>query len=253
MMFRKMTLWGLAALLSLAIPAAAVFVWHRSWWSLVLFASWMLAAGAFLWGLERRKHREHCDRLIEHAQLSSIRTLSHHRHDWMNELQILYGYLRLNKIDKAVDVVDRIRVRMEHDSKLSQIGIPELATYLLSFRTVCDTMRLEVDIQDGLHLDRLPYEAEELSKAVIGLVNAIRFRAVNSMIGENILKLTLRHGGDGGLKIEMAYEGELAATDSVMDELEKCLEGIGQLDQGEELAGNPRLARTMVIHFPLQA
>jgi stage 0 sporulation protein B (sporulation initiation phosphotransferase) len=51
----------------------------------------------------------------------------------------------------------------------------------------------------------------------------------------------------------MAYEGELAAADSIMDELEKCLEGIGQLDQGEELAGNPRHARTVVIHFPLQA
>lgn len=204
-------------------------------------------------GLERRMHREHCERLIENAQLSAIRTLSHHRHDWMNELQILYGYLRLNKLDKAVDVVDRIRVRMEHDSKLSQIGIPELATFLLSFRTVCDTMRLEVDIQDGLHLDRLPYKAEELSKAVIGLVNAIRFRAVSSMNGENVLKLALRHGVEGGLKIEMAFEGELAAVDSVTDELEKCLDGIGQLDQGEELAGNPHHSRTVVIHFPLQA
>lgn len=142
---------------------------------------------------------------------------------------------------------------MEHDSKLSQIGIPELATFLLSFRTVCDTMRLEVDIQDGLHLDRLPYKAEELSKAVIGLVNAIRFRAVSSMNGENVLKLALRHGVEGGLKIEMAFEGELAAVDSVTDELEKCLDGIGQLDQGEELAGNPHHSRTVVIHFPLQA
>jgi stage 0 sporulation protein B (sporulation initiation phosphotransferase) len=148
--------------------------------------------------------------------------------------------------------VDRIRVRMEHDSKLSQIGIPELATFLLSFRTVCDTMRLEVDIQDGLHLDRLPYEAEELSKAVIGLVNVIRVRAVNSMSGENVLKLYFRHS-DGGLKIEMAYVGELATADSVADELQKCLIGIGQLDQGDELAENSRQTRTMVFHFPLPA
>jgi stage 0 sporulation protein B (sporulation initiation phosphotransferase) len=252
MMFRDMTLWGLTALLSLTLPAAAVFVWQGSGWTLILFVAWTFAAGAVLWGQERRKHREHCDRLIAHAQLSAIRTLSHHRHDWMNELQILYGYLRLNKLDKAVDVVDRIRVRMEHDSKLSQIGIPELSTFLLSFRTVCDTMRLEVDIQAGLHLDRLPYEAEELSKAVIGLVNVIRFHAVNSISGENVLKLFFRHG-DGGLKIEMAYEGELAAADSVADELQKCLIGIGQLDQGDEPVENSRQTRTMVFHFPLPA
>ncbi len=252
MMFRKTTLWGLAALLSLTIPAAAVFVWRGSWWPLLLFVLWTFAVGAIVWELERRKHREHCDRLIANAQLSAIRTLSHHRHDWMNELQIMYGYLRLNKLDKAVDVVDRIRVRMDHDSKLSQIGNPELATFLLSFRTVCDTMRLVVEIQDGLHLDRLPYEAEELSRAVIGLVNVIRFRAVSSNGGDNVLKLTLCHT-DGGLKVVMVYEGELAAADSVTVDLEKCLEGIGQLELGDEPAEQPQHMRTIVIHFPLRA
>ncbi|MCD9022703.1 Spo0B domain-containing protein [Cohnella silvisoli] len=252
MMFRKMTLTALAAILSLAIPAVTVFIWHRYWWPLILFVLWTFVVCVIVWGMERRKHREHCDRLLAHAQLSAIRTLSHHRHDWMNELQILYGYLRLNKLDKAVDVVDRIRVRMDHDSKLSQIGIPELASFLLSFRTVCDTMRLDVDMQDGLHLDRLPYEAEKLSRAVIGLVNVFRFRAVSSISGENVLKLKLSCA-EGGLKIVMAYEGELAAADSVIVELEKCLEGIGLLDQVDEPAEKTRQARTMVIHFPLPA
>ncbi|WP_181907326.1 Spo0B domain-containing protein [Cohnella lupini] len=252
MMFRKITLWGLAALLSLILPAAAVFIWHRSWLALIVFVIWTFAVGAVLGAIERRKHREHCERLLTHSQLSSIRTLSHHRHDWMNELQILYGYLRLNKLDKAVEVVDRIRTRMDHDSKVSQIGIPELATFLLSFRTVCDTMRLDVDIQDGLHLDRLPYSAEELSRAIIGVVNVIRFRASNPLGGENVLGLSLSEA-EGRLTIVLNYEGELVASDSVAADLEKCLEGIGRLDQGDEPAENSRQARKMVIHFPLPA
>ncbi|QJD81806.1 Spo0B domain-containing protein [Cohnella herbarum] len=252
MMFRKMTLWGLAALLSLTLPAAAVFIWHRSWWPLIVFVLWTSAAFAVIGVLQRRKHREQCDRLLMHGHLSAIRTLSHHRHDWMNELQIVYGYLRLNKLDKAVEVVDRIRGRMEQDSRLSQIGIPELAAFLLSFRTVCDTMRLDVDIQDGLHLDRLPCEAEELSRTIIGLVNVIRFRATLPTGGENVLKLTLSQT-EGDLKIVMDYYGELAASDSVVDELEKCLQGKGQIDQGKEPAEQSEQARTMVIHLPLPA
>ncbi|QMV43818.1 Spo0B domain-containing protein [Cohnella cholangitidis] len=252
MLFRKTTLWGLASLLSLTLPAAAVLIWHPSWWPLIVFVVWTFAVCAVIVALQRVKHREHSDRLLTHAQVSAIRTLSHHRHDWMNELQILYGYLRLNKPDKAVDVVDRIRGRMEQDSKVSQIGIPELATYLLSFRTVCDTMRLDLDIEDGLHLERLPYSAEKLSKTITGLVNVIRFRATSPISGENVLKLVLSQS-EGELKIVMAYQGELAAADSVRAELEKCLEGIGKLDQGEEPAEHCEPARTMVIHFPLPA
>ncbi|BBI32544.1 Spo0B domain-containing protein [Cohnella abietis] len=251
-MLRKMTLWGLVALLSLIIPAAAIFIWQRSWWTLVLFVLWTATTWIIVWLMERRKHQEHCDRLLMHAQLSSIRTLSHHRHDWLNELQILYGYLRLNKLDKAVDVVDRIRARMEQDSKLSQIGLPDLAAFLLSFRTVCDTMRLDVDVEDGLYLNRMAYESEKLSRTIIGLVNVIRFRAVNPFGGENVLKLIF-YDAEGELKIKMIYEGELAAAESVVVELDKCLEGIGLVDQGDELAEKSQHARTMVIHFPLPA
>jgi stage 0 sporulation protein B (sporulation initiation phosphotransferase) len=253
MMLRGLTLWGLAALLSLAIPATIIMVWDRPWWSLVLFVLWAAAVGAILLALERRKHQEHCDRLLNHVQVSAIRTLSHHRHDWMNELQIMYGYLRLNKLDKAVDVVDRIRVRMDEDSKLSQIGIPELATFFLSFRTVCDTMRLEVGIQEGLHLDRLPYPSDKLSRTVIGLVNIIRYRSRNPLNGdENVLKLFLNQS-EAGLKLTMAYEGELAAADSVELEMEKCLVGLGRLDTADERAEKVHNERIMVIHFPLPA
>lgn len=251
-MFRNRTLWGLATWLSLALPVAAVIVWPDTRWPLYLLALWSLSVGSSVVWMERRSHREQRERLMTLAQTSAIRTLSHHRHDWMNELQILYGYLRLNKPDKAVHVVDRIRTKMEQDSRISQIGDPELATFLLSFRTVCDTMRLDVDVQDGLFLDRMPYASEKLSKSIIGLINVFRFRAASPTTGENVLNLTLSHNG-GELTIVFEYEGEIAAADSVAEDLARCVQGIGRIDQGEEPAGQTRQARTMVIHFPLPA
>jgi len=251
-MWRKLARWGpAAAAASLAFPMAAVWIWHRSWWPFVLFACWTAAtvAGIVVW--QNRWHRERCEKLLTHAQLSTIRTLSHHRHDWMNELQILYGYLRLNKLDKAVDVVDRIRVRMDRDSKLSQIGYPELAAYFLSFRTICDSMRLEVDVQDGLQLDKLSLEADKLSRAIIGAVNVFRFRASIPLNGENVLVLKMSKE-DGRLEIVLRYNGELAAAGSVEEELRKCLDGAGQVTEGIEPAADPH-ERTMVIHVPLSA
>jgi len=249
---RKVSLWGAAALASLAFPVAAILVWPRSWWPLIVFVLWTAAVFAAFAAWQRLVHREHCEKLLKHAQESTIRTLSHHRHDWMNELQILYGYLRLNRHDKAVDVVDRIRTKMEQDSRLSQLGNAELSAYLLSFRTICDTLRLEVDVEDGLSLDKLTIEADRLCRAIIGLVNVIRFRASVPLGGENVLRLTMSQD-NGVLKIVMQYSGELAAADSVTEELEKCLLGAGQLAQGLEQAENSQQARTMVIHFPLSA
>ncbi len=248
----KTSLRGPAALASLALPAAAVLIWPRSWWPLIVFVLWTLGVFAGFAAWQRRRYRENCEKLLAHAQESTIRTLSHHRHDWLNELQILYGYLRLNKLDKAFDVVDRIRTRMDQDSRISQLGYPQLSSYLLSFRTICDTLRLEVEVEDGLSLDKLPLEAERLSRAVIGLVNVIRFRASVPMAGENVLRLALTQEEDS-LTIVMQYSGELAAAESITEELEKCLQGAGRLAQGLEPTENSSHARRMVIHFPLSA
>jgi len=250
-MFGKITLWGILAISSLLIPGAAVMVWKDYWWPHILFVMWTIAAVFVLSALEKRKHREQRDQLLHHAQVTAIRTLSHHRHDWMNELQILYGYLRLNKPDKAVEVVDRIRERMDHDSKLSHIGIPELATYLLSFRTVCDTMRLDVEVADELYLDRLPYNLEKLSRTIIGLINVIRFRAASSGC-DNVLRLSFRRRGEE-LALDMVYSGELAAADSVNADLEQCLEGIGMLAAETKPSEKPQQTRAMTVHFPLPA
>ncbi|MFC4306173.1 Spo0B domain-containing protein [Cohnella boryungensis] len=252
MRIRKTTLWGAALAASLALPVAAVWIWHHSWWSLIVFVLWTIALSFAMVAWQRRRHRERCDKLLTHAQIATIRTLSHHRHDWMNELQILYGYLRLNKLDKAVDVVDRIRERMEQESRVSQLGHPELAAYLISFRTVCDTMRLEVEVQEGLYLDKLPLEADRLSRTIIGLVNVIRFRASVPLAGENVLKLALSRE-DVRLIMVMQYSGELAAAGSITEELEKCLADAGQMAQGIEPAEQSHNERTMVIHFPLSA
>ncbi|WP_052476430.1 Spo0B domain-containing protein [Cohnella kolymensis] len=252
MILRNMTRLEIMLMLSLTIPVTLVLLWPQQRWPLMLMIVWLLGLGLNVWVMQRRKHRKHCEYLLKHAQMSAIRTLSHHRHDWMNEMQILYGYLRLNKLDKAVDVMDRIRERMEHDSKISQIGTPELATFLLSFRTVCDAMRLDVKVQDGLTLDRFPYDADKLSRAVMALINVIRFRAVTNLQHDNVLTLSF-YELNGGLTLEMSYEGELAAADSVQFELRKCVEGLGDIAVREEPAERPLQERTMVIRFPLQA
>ncbi|WP_209860597.1 Spo0B domain-containing protein [Paenibacillus shirakamiensis] len=159
---------------------------------LVYFAhSLILHLLACLWGLFvavgyfRYIHKLNIldkQRSVGSLQRTAAATLGHHRHDWMNDLQILYGYIQLNKHDKLMECVDRIRERMNKETSISRLGIPSLVFYLQSFREVNTSIMLDVDIQDGLQLgDLLDQDsAEELTAAIGEMIRAYQFAGRSS-------------------------------------------------------------------------
>jgi stage 0 sporulation protein B (sporulation initiation phosphotransferase) len=241
----------IAAGLSFAVPLATVIGFWDAWWSHLIFVAWTIGAGALVVRHERAKARIKAERALVDSRKDAILTLSHHRHDWMNELQLVYGYLRLQKADKAIGVVDRIRERMSHDSKVSQLGNTELVTYLLSFRAMCDTMRLDIEVEDGLQLEKLFPGSDHLTEAIIGLVDAFRWRAVRPMGNPNALRLTFERT-EQNLVIRLIYEGELAALGSLKDEAASLIDGLGKLTTEEGAEGDDGLAE-MVVCIPLTA
>ncbi|MBY9079378.1 Spo0B domain-containing protein [Paenibacillus sp. HN-1] len=171
--------WKMAlgiSMASLAVPAAIAWIWPTRWAGL-LAAAWgagavLASARAICADGERERQRQ--ERALQQA---AIRTLNHHRHDWMNDLQVLYGYIQLNKPDKSVQTVERIKERIALDSRISKLGIPSLVFFLQSYRTVGGNLELNVEVEEGLQLgDKLSPEAgEELTSAVIGAVRACQF------------------------------------------------------------------------------
>ncbi|CAI6082388.1 Spo0B domain-containing protein [Cohnella sp. JJ-181] len=220
----------LYAAASLLLPACAVFVWREAEWPIVLFLVWAIAAALIAGILERRRFRRAASRLLEHATRDAVKsrqdlvdTLSHHRHDWMNELQILYGYLRMQKIDKAIAVVDRIKEEMERDSRISRLGSPELSAYLLSFRTFCDTMTLDARVDEGVQAARVAEaEADRVCRTAIGMINAFRIRASAATAEENRLRVVFGEA-DGELRVEAAYEGAWSAWSSLREDVARAL------------------------------
>lgn len=248
-MSRKSIAWAVSAGVSLLIPSAGIFVWRQQWWPPVIFVLWTAAAAAAVVLAERRFERQRHDRLIERMHESALETLSHHRHDWMNEVQILYGYLRLGKPDKAVAVVERIRARMERDGRISRLGIPKLAAFLLSFRTACDTLRLEIEVEEGFVVRGGGAYAERFTSAVIGLVNAVRVRSGGSAEEENVLKLRFL-SDERKVTLEMTYEGRLTAMDGLEAEIERLLGGFGHVAETDRPPQEPAERRRLEVAFP---
>jgi hypothetical protein len=248
----KFTPWSVAAAVSLVVPATAMIVWPDARWPELLLAGWAVAAALVLVEAERRANRRRIGRLLEQQQQFSLRLLSQNRHDWMNDLQILYGYLRLQKYHKAIEAVDRIRERMERESRVARLGSARLSSFLLSFRVLSDTLRLEVQVDDDVALDGPEVWRDRLAKAVMDLVNAVRFRVVRGSNREHTLYLTFARG-DRGIELRLRFAGEVTAVEELREEWQNALGGIGRLAEfrlAEETDENANDRLCAVVAFP---
>ncbi len=205
---------------SILLPAAALVIWQEYSWLIAVFVAWTIMAAA-LWVIaDRRIQSERSERTAQALQMTAIRTLNHHRHDWMNDLQVLYGYIRMNKLDKTVDCVEKIRERMTVESRIAKLGIPSLVLYLQSFRTITNSMQLLVEAADDINLAELPLDGERTAEALIDAINGYRF-AVKPSSGEAARLTVTMHRDERYLHVLLQYEGELLNAEELHEKFKQ--------------------------------
>ncbi|MFU1797226.1 Spo0B domain-containing protein [Paenibacillus azoreducens] len=196
--------------ISLGVPLYFVIQDKSLIWSIVL-ALWVAAVLAGGYVVISRRHEHEKQILLRSFEEAAIRTLNHHRHDWMNDLQILYGYIRLGKIDKAVECVERIKERMNQESKISKLGIPSLVFFLQSFRTNGSNLELEIAVDQDMQLDKLsPRDGADLATVIMQTIRAYQYSGKVSCGETRKLLLGLRQNGP---EIIVCFEVEGAVGD----------------------------------------
>lgn len=133
----------------------------------------LIACGMFVVYVikDRAVQARKAERRISSNQLTFLRTLNHHRHDWMNEVQVLMGYIRLKKYDNLMGYVDKIKDRMLQESQISRLGVPSLILFLQSYRTMSATMELEVEAaEEHLDLSKLSLPVEPLTQFMVDII-----------------------------------------------------------------------------------
>ncbi|WP_228745334.1 Spo0B domain-containing protein [Paenibacillus sp. S150] len=200
----KWLVW--AVMLSVSLPLGLLY-WHTSLFTCLLLGVWVAAVLAFSFIYNRRHYEEELRIQEKTLQLAANRTLNHHRHDWMNDLQVLYGYIQLGKPDKSLECVGRIKERIALDSRIAKLGIPSLVFYLQSFRTFRSSLELEVQVEEGLQLeDKLsPAMGEELTQAIMQTVRAYQYSGLAPQGDTRKLRLSF---AQDGRDILISFEGE---------------------------------------------
>ncbi|MDT8979743.1 Spo0B domain-containing protein [Paenibacillus sp. chi10] len=209
--------WAVAA-----AGTAAIIGWnmHIGWRFGLAFVVAASIGGAFL--LFSRQQQRQRERMLQETQLAAIHLMNHQRHDWMNDLQLLYGYVRLKKYDKLPDCVETIKERMAEESRIAKLGFPELVMFLMQHRTSGGTMPLKVMIPEPLELDRLNLEVDtvRLTNMIIETVNTFRFASKEQ--GDVYCPLQLAIWCESSqLNIQYQLEGKLLRPGEVAEKLRR--------------------------------
>ncbi|WP_238652078.1 Spo0B domain-containing protein [Paenibacillus piscarius] len=219
----KSIIW--AVMLSVVLPLGLVY-WHTSLFTCLLLGVWVAAVLAFSFVYNRRHYEEELRIQENTLQQAANRTLNHHRHDWMNDLQVLYGYIQLGKPDKSVQCVERIKERIALDSRIAKLGVPSLVFYLQSFRTFRSSLELDIQVEEGLNLeDKLsPETGSELTSVIMQTVRAYQYSGITPQGETRRLQLSFSQEGKDVL-VSFRGEGEEGHPELLQEQIYNIVQG----------------------------
>jgi stage 0 sporulation protein B (sporulation initiation phosphotransferase) len=139
-------------------------------------------------------------------QRQLIELISHYRHDWMNDIQLLFGYVTLKKYDKLDDCMDKIRSKALQESSTAKLGIPSLVAFFISFRLYYNALALELEMEDEINLASLSIDKEKVSHLVQMTVKLFHSHAAPAFEEPNILSVQFDLEGDA-LLFDLIYKG----------------------------------------------
>ncbi|TXK84734.1 Spo0B domain-containing protein [Paenibacillus sp. N3.4] len=169
---------------------------------------------------EKLRHQE------QQSHINLLRVINRLRHDWMNDTQILFGYIQMKKFDNLPPYMEKIKMNMQQESNLSKLGIPSLIAFLLMVRVQSKSLQLDLALDQEVNLAQLPIKEGLIEKLIIQTVGLFEeFAAVeDGECGTLSLELDVQEdyllldfvyqGAYNRIQLEQAVGERLAKADS---------------------------------------
>ena len=177
-------------------------------YSFWVLASIILVLLAWIW--ISLKHNRQLKKILAETREAQygeiIRTIDHHRHDWMNDVQVLFGYIQLHKHEKLLNYIGRMNEQMRYDGLISKLGIPFLVAYLVGFRANSNSLLLDVRIEQEIKLVNLGERGIRVANLIVAFVEAYKLASGHGEGDSNRLSITVDKLEDQ-LLINFEYDG----------------------------------------------
>lgn len=164
---------------------------------------------------EKKSIVQYYNEKLRNMEQSQLNMLSIQRHDAMNDIQVLLGYLRLDKKDKCIEYVDKIIARAHSESVIAKLNDYQLVNYINNLRTFTCNFTVEFDIE--ILSDNIKWK-NEYSLFLIDVISSYETYAGN--VGNAEQKLSIYIAVNDDIYIQFEYNGELLDNSSWKADIE---------------------------------
>ncbi|MCU9614000.1 sporulation initiation phosphotransferase B [Caldibacillus lycopersici] len=150
-----------------------------------------------------------------------VNLLRHSRHDWLNKIQLIKGYLSFGKLERVNEIIEEIVRQSENESKLSNLPLPQFSALLLTYNWNTNPVVLSyevlgtgkaINVDDVVFTKWLSQFLQKLNASVSTIDEHQLFLQI--ILDEEQLRLAVR------------FNGILVHTESILDFLNKQMAGI---------------------------
>ena len=150
-----------------------------------------------------------------------LESLSLQRHDWLNHVQVIMGYLKLKRYDLCEDYMLKITEMTNNESRIAALGHDELVSFLLTYPALHKEMKLEFQVPKLINLNGFGHdEKQRFCYLVRGIIETYREFSLPNEGLPNSLVIELQ-ALDHALFLAVEYEGRLQEF--------ACLEALREL------------------------
>ncbi|MFD2369863.1 Spo0B C-terminal domain-containing protein [Brevibacillus sp. GCM10020057] len=161
---------------------------------------------------ERRLFTQQTDQLLA--------VLNRQRHDWLNHVQVLLGYLHLNRTEQGEAHLRRIAEMAMQEAMVARLNSSLLSVFFLTFNALNKEMFLEVEVCNQVDLTQLSLNEQELFQLLSEILCTANDHVDQSSDGSASMQLSLAADACG-VHFRFDLAGKLCA--SGLEELEKLI------------------------------
>ena len=78
------------------------------------------------------------------------------RHDWLNHIQVIKGYISMGRFDRVEEMLNQIVSDLEQESRLSNLNVPRLAELFLTYNWTRPKVPLKYQVEKtGIFKDNM--------------------------------------------------------------------------------------------------
>lgn len=157
--------------------------------------------------------------IMKNENWTVIQAMRHARHDWMNQIQLIKGFMALGKLEDAERIIETAILQARQEAHLCNLRLPNFAEKLLTFNWEERSFQLEYEVLD--HETSVNIQDEWLSEWIDSLFYLIERHI--KQYGDNLLSLSIDKA-DEGLRFFFEFSGIIQNEQLLLEDIQSQLQ-----------------------------